>query len=208
MNKKILNIATASLILAGLFNGLSLNSNYIVSADAGKCNDAPGSANTTNNFASLTAPSGKVVNSICIKSGSNMFGDGHSDRLTTNTTYENGCYEVTGIGSQTVTVKKVGSGNNCQDLSHVDVYFNVPQPSPTFTPINSPTVTPTLTPTPNTSSTPTPTQSVNEDKEEARGGSILGATTLPSTENGKAKIMFAFLLSAISAISFAVIWKK
>ena len=44
-----------------------------------------------------TAPSGFIVTGVCIKSGANMFGDNkHSDVLG-NGTYENGCYEVSGV---------------------------------------------------------------------------------------------------------------
>lgn len=66
--------------------------------------------------------SNNIIDSVCIKSGSKMFnGNQHSSPLG-NGTYENGCYEVSGVGSNTVTVKKLKDGNTCQGLSHLDIF--------------------------------------------------------------------------------------
>lgn len=134
-------------------------------ADGGRnheCENAQGKTEAGNqNSLSYTAPSGKIVTGVCIKSGTNMFnGDGHSDTITSNGSIENNCYNITGIGTQTVTVSRQGSGSTCQGLSHIDVYYSVastPTPTtitPTPTQTSTPTVTPTCTPTPDITGTP------------------------------------------------------
>lgn len=66
--------------------------------------------------------SNNIIESICIKSGSKMFdGNQHSSPLG-NGTYENGCYEVSGVGTNTVTVKRLKEDNTCQGLSHLDIF--------------------------------------------------------------------------------------
>lgn len=69
----------------------------------------------------FNAGSGNVVDGVCIKSGSNMFGGNQHSNVLGNGTYENGCYQVEGVGTQTVTVTRLLSGPSCQGLSHIDV---------------------------------------------------------------------------------------
>jgi hypothetical protein len=72
----------------------------------------------TGDVMSFTAPTGFIVTGVCIKSGVQQFdNEMHSDVLA-NGIFDNGCYMVSGVGSDKVTVEKVG---NCQDLSHIDV---------------------------------------------------------------------------------------
>ena len=71
-----------------------------------------------------------VVAGVCIKSGDNMFGEtGHSGLLG-NGVYEGGCYEVTGVGTTTVTVARLASGPTCQNIGHVDIDLGDPPPPP------------------------------------------------------------------------------
>jgi hypothetical protein len=109
-----------------------------------------------------TAPSGMVVNGVCIKSGNNSFGSTkHSPLLTTNGQYGTGnCFTVSGLNTSTVTVTRANI-SSCKDISHIDVYTaatSTSTPTPTFT--GTPTPTLTNTPTPTWTSTPTPTDSV------------------------------------------------
>lgn len=71
---------------------------------------------------------GNIVSGVCIKSGSNMFGGNQHSGVLGNGTYEDNCYTVTGVGTQTVTVTRIGSGPDCQGISHIDV---VTKPVPT-----------------------------------------------------------------------------
>ena len=71
--------------------------------------------------ASYDAGSGNIVNGVCIKSGSNMFGGNQHSGVLGNGTYETGCYQVEGVGTQEVTVTRLLSGPNCQGISHIDI---------------------------------------------------------------------------------------
>lgn len=98
-------------------------------------------------------------------------GDEHSTDhpcVQINSNGSNGCYEVSGLGSTSVTVWKVGSGSDCKNISHVEFYAQgaslTPTIGPTFTPTptrhcpcGSPTPTVTETPTPTETPVPTPT---------------------------------------------------
>src|SRR5690606_29198955 len=49
----------------------------------------------------VNSGSGNLVTGVCIKSGSNMFDDNQHSGVLGNGTYEDGCYTVSGVGSQT-----------------------------------------------------------------------------------------------------------
>jgi hypothetical protein len=89
---------------------------------------------------SHTVSAGNVVTGVCIKTGQ----EGHSDPLA-NGTFDGAfnpvapdsdaaCYVVEGVGTQEVTVTRVGDGPDCQDLSHIDVLFGPPPPPTTGAP--------------------------------------------------------------------------
>src|SRR5690606_11017629 len=76
---------------------------------------------------------GDGVDGVCIKSGGQMFNgsNGHSGVLG-NGQYDGDpkpggagpsadCYEVSGVGTQVVTVVRNHDTNRCQDISHIDV---------------------------------------------------------------------------------------
>lgn len=71
--------------------------------------------------ATFDAGADNIVDGVCIKSGANMFGGNQHSNVLGNGTYENGCYKVEGVGTQTVTVTRLLSGPNCQGISHIDV---------------------------------------------------------------------------------------
>ncbi|OGG04409.1 hypothetical protein A2Z33_05415 [Candidatus Gottesmanbacteria bacterium RBG_16_52_11] len=149
---------------AGIGNRSELNV-LAHGGDNSECEDALDVTDGTVDLRTYTAPLGQVVTGVCIKAGNDMFGDGHSDTLGDGS-YLSGCYTVSGIGTQTVSVKREFDSNTCKELSHIDVYTGsqptpVPTPTetvtPTPTPTDSPTPTPTNTPTPNPTPTDTPT---------------------------------------------------
>jgi len=85
----------------------------------------------------FTAGPGEIVDGVCIKSG-----DLHTGVLG-NGLHENGCYRVSGVGTRTVTVQRVGNpGPDCQGISHVDVLVS-DEPT-TTTPTTAPTTTTTI----------------------------------------------------------------
>ena len=110
-------------------------------ADGGiKDSDAPYTA---------TAPAGEVVMAVCVKAGTS----------TISVSPGNSCYTLAGLGTETATVVKSGSGSSCKDISYVTFYTGAPTPIPTPTSTPTPTVgtLPTPTPTPTVGALPTPT---------------------------------------------------
>jgi hypothetical protein len=93
-----------------------------------------------------TVPQGEVLTNACVKAGSRMIAQADFG----------GCY-VLSVENSDVTVTKVGSGRNCQDISYVTFYTAVPTPTATATPTDTPTPTATATPTGTPTDTPTPT---------------------------------------------------
>ena len=95
-----------------------------------------------------TVPPGEILTDACVKAGSRTISLADFDD----------CYALS-VDNDEVTVTKIGSGRNCQDISYVTFYTAVPTPTPTATPTDTPTPTPTSTPTntPTTTATPTPT---------------------------------------------------
>lgn len=118
-----------------------------------ECDNPTATIDGNQNTLSYTAPSGGVINGVCIKSGANMFGGNQHSGVLSNGTYENGCYTVSGVGTSTVTVQRTGTASStCQGLSHIDVID-----SPTAAPSASPVSTPAPTSSPAPSASPAPT---------------------------------------------------
>jgi hypothetical protein len=106
-----------------------------------------------------TTSPGKVISEVGIKSGTGCFyftEDG-----------SDGCYQVFGIGTQTVNVQRIGSGSSCQAISHIIIYTtDKPKPTPP-TPTDEPTPTEEPTPTDEPTPTkPTPTEEPTETPTE------------------------------------------
>jgi hypothetical protein len=71
------------------------------------------------NLATFDAGAGNIVTGVCIKSGtphSGPLGNG-----TIGAPFSANCYTVSGVGTQNVTVTRIGSGSDCQEISHIDV---------------------------------------------------------------------------------------
>jgi hypothetical protein len=85
------------------------------------------------------APAGQVVTHVGVKSGQSCFvtsSDGPvPGRDGTN------CYNVSGIGTQCVTVTGGGTSSGCQGISHIEIRFG-PGASPEPSPEPSPSPTP------------------------------------------------------------------
>ena len=119
----------SGLLVVGLALGvlfLWLGSIGSAGASAGPSNCGTGN-NLSGNSDILVAnaPAGRVVDFVCIKSGSNMFGsEQHSERLFSDGIYGGesspGCYSVSGLGTSQATVTRLGDGPACKALSHVD----------------------------------------------------------------------------------------
>ena len=137
-------IGTAILVVIGLLIVFQLASPpERALGDGGACTDATaGSIVPVNgDLATFTAPGGSTVTAVCIKSGqvhSGQLGNG-----TYGSPFAASCYIVSGVGSQTATVIRIGESPACQELSHIDAYYSAVTPTATSTP-----VTPTATSTP------------------------------------------------------------
>lgn len=166
-------MATPLVFLAFILfvSSLGYKSSLAVGGRNDECVDAQttGYDGGTEDSRSFTTPGGEVISGVCIKSGPNMFGDGHSEALGSNSNYElNDCYTVSGIGTTSVTVTRNFDSSECQGISHIDIYYSASQatptpttqitPTPTDDPSPTPTPTETITPTPTESVTPTPTE--------------------------------------------------
>lgn len=81
------------------------------------------------------------VSSVTIKAGSQ---NQENACFTFTQDGDNGCYQVVGLHSGQLTVTKIGGGNECKDISHVELLLTLPSPTPSITP--TPDVTPTATP--------------------------------------------------------------
>ena len=118
--------------------------------------ETPYSATGDDDEMTYVAPAGWTITGVCIKSGANMFGGNkHSDPLTDGT-YENECYLVEGVGTNSVTITRLRSGSDCQALSHVDVLkiFGTETTVPEETTLPEETTIPTETTVPEETTLP------------------------------------------------------
>jgi hypothetical protein len=124
---------------------------------------------------------GNVVTGVCIKSGqldhTGPLQDGFYDGEGAPASEADACYEVSGVGTDTVTVERVGvPSSDCQELSHIDVLFEEEE---------TPTSTPTSTPTPTTTAvTPTATPTAMAADTPAATPTAVVAITPPTTGSG------------------------
>ena len=151
----LLLIAALTAALGGVFVALTvLDRSPDAFADgagsSAECTAMTGSVENGDPVTTINAPMGQVVTAICIKTGEEL---GHTGVIMTDGVVE-GCYDVEGLGTDTVTVTRV-EGADCQEISHVDFEVETPTPTPTATPTN--TATPTATPTGTATPTATPT---------------------------------------------------
>jgi hypothetical protein len=77
----------------------------------------------------IEAPAGSVITQVAIKAGRDCF---FFPPLTSND-----CYTVSGLGTSTVTITRIGSGPDCKEISHIEFTTGPVQPPPTTTPTSS-----------------------------------------------------------------------
>lgn len=70
----------------------------------------------------LTAPDGMVFTQVIIKAGSDQSAGEACNYFTSDSS---GCYSVSGIGTDTLSVSKIGSGPECKDISHIEVFYGI-----------------------------------------------------------------------------------
>ncbi|MBI2600193.1 hypothetical protein HYW43_04730 [Candidatus Daviesbacteria bacterium] len=193
---RILQLTAISLGLALVVSYQNTSHQPFVSAAGGDCTDAQAQDLTgTENLVTYNAPSGNTITQVCVKSSTTHF------KFSSNSS--DGCYTVSGIGTGSATVERTGSpSSSCQEISHVDVYYNTssPTPTPTATPEESSTPSPTPeiagasatpSPTPEESASPTPTpttsstsSSSSSSSDNSSSGGVAGASAASTPTPG------------------------
>ncbi len=152
----------------------------------------PGQGNCTEGFVHKDESSPfsfETDSSICsveVKAGSDQSTDDNAcTRLASDGS--NGCYTVSGLGSGSVSVEKVGTGSDCKDISHVEFYpcsQDAPTPTATATTTSTPSSTPiaTYTPsaTPTVSDTPSDTPTVTPEVTSNPTATPVPTPTIPN----------------------------
>ena len=87
-----------------------------------------------------TINAGSPITTVAIKAGNGCF---LFPPLTSNA-----CYTVSGLGTTTVTITRIGSGRTCKEISHVEYTTGTsPPPPPPPPPTTSTVITSTVTTT-------------------------------------------------------------
>jgi hypothetical protein len=180
-----------AILLASMWGGGSRLALADGAGSPAACDDTPGSvegsiAPASADLATHSVDAGNIVTGVCIKSGAEL---GHTGPLQNGTYDGEGnavaadsdevCYEVSGVGTDTVTVKRVGeAGPECQGISHIDVLFEEKE-TPTATPTKTPeaTATPTVMAAETPVATPTAVSPVITPPSTGSGGLAPGASS-------------------------------
>jgi hypothetical protein len=177
----------ALLLVASLWGSGSTPASADGQGSPAACNDGPNVDGNispdSDDLATHTVAAGNVVTGVCIKSGQEL---GHTGPLANGTYDGNGnpvapgsptaCYTVSGVGTQTVTVRRVGSGPDCQAISHIDVPFEMATSTPTPTNTPQATATPTAVAPGTPVATPTAVVAISPPKTGS-GGLGAGASS-------------------------------
>jgi hypothetical protein len=94
---------------------------------------------------------------VIVKAGSQNQGDACYGFKFPPASQSDGCYNVRGLGSSSVTVGGGGTSDECKSISHVE-FYSCPEPTDTDVPTSTPTSPPEDTATPTTPFTSTPTE--------------------------------------------------
>jgi hypothetical protein len=139
--KRALRVAVALPLLVTLVGVALVGGSQTVYADGNgspsECLDTNpdviGSVSGTDDLVVKDVGSGKVVDGVCIKSGNYMFNGATHSGVLGNGEYSgdyqfpnvfpsfDDCYEVSGVGTQEVTVKRNQGTPSCKGISHIDV---------------------------------------------------------------------------------------
>lgn len=177
-------------VLVIVFYSLSIGMARVQGQGLGNClnPDTPGfiKEDTGGTIVTIVADSGHLITSVTIKSGSEQSSDSSCITYTADGTYS--CYAVSGIGTDSVTVTKVGSGSECKDISHLEAIQELPTttptdpPIPTETPTDVPTDVPTEVPTEDPTEDPSETPTVTATEDPTPEGTPTPIPTLPPPE--------------------------
>jgi hypothetical protein len=123
----VLSALLSAGFLAAFFGGGILSSSPALAQGAGNClgGDATKTPDDPGDVVVLTAPAGQVITTVAIKAGVPCITFTEDGSVP-------GCYTVVGIGTNSVTVTRIGSGPSCKEISHVE-FLTSTAPPPTTT---------------------------------------------------------------------------
>jgi hypothetical protein len=121
-NMKKLSIVLYSVILAvtvALAVGGFGAAGAVVGGGNGNClsGDVVKSGEAVHDTVTIVSPSGTVFTAVAVKTGEAT--GGCLGPFTENVVV-NECYVITGLGTSSVTVTRIGDGRNCQQISHIE----------------------------------------------------------------------------------------
>jgi hypothetical protein len=160
--------------------------------------------NGDSNTQTYSNKEGKKITRIC---AATKWSNGKIDHLSHYANYSDECYQISGLGTSTVTVKRVSEtyavpawqtgseAGKCQPLDHLDIFLAAPASTPTPTP--SPTATTstqtttsgssnTANPTPSPTSTSSPTATLTSGNTTQNVGQQQHGQNAPATTTNTA----------------------
>jgi hypothetical protein len=81
----------------------------------------------------IMVPEGSVITQVAIKAGTECF--------VFTTDGSDGCYSVSGLGTNEVTIDRIGSGRDCKEISHIEYVVGPGEEPPPPPPPPPPTTT-------------------------------------------------------------------
>jgi hypothetical protein len=178
MKTKLLYVFLSLLLGASLATNFTVQANNGNSNGKGHCLGVPDEQKVESAPFEIPAPLGKIITQVAIKTGNNEGDEGCLGPYDQDGIYgedangPNECYQVRGIGIDTVEVEKIGENKLCQEISHIEVIWT---DSPAPTAIATATATPTSTPT--AAPTEEPRGGDGGDSDDNSEGEVLGAST-------------------------------
>lgn len=205
MQKNIFGIVSIILLFIAFFLSQSLPALALQGTAGGPCmppHDAPTVGNYhggDQNLQTYSAQSGRTVTRLCMAT---RLSNGKVDHSSFYQNYDSECYQISGLGSSKVTIKRVSEtyqvpswqtgpeAGKCAPLEHLDLFLSA-EPSTTPAPASSPSPTTTITtvsPSPTASptnqvkavptlSTPRPTVEASQIPVVKKNSKVLGEDT-------------------------------
>jgi hypothetical protein len=109
--------------LVAFFGGGILSASPALAQGQGDCLGGANKIENPGDTETLTAPAGQVITAVSIKAGNACIIFNESGTM--------GCYTVTGIGTNSATVTRSGSGPGCKEISHIEFTTSTPPPPTT-----------------------------------------------------------------------------
>jgi hypothetical protein len=134
MKRRILKYAGLMTMLSlGLTAAFVIGGPIAAAQGQGTGNCLEGSTKLDFSAETYTINAGSAITTVAIKAG--------NDCLLFPPLTSNSCYTVSGLGTTTVTITRIGSGRTCKEISHVEYTTGTSPPPPPPPPPTTSTVT-------------------------------------------------------------------